>query len=382
MAKILVRYAEIGLKGGNLSYFENKLIKNIKLSLGSKVTVEKQRKQFLVTVPSNLINQSITKLQNIFGIAWLANVKETKTDLKDIASIAVKLAGKPKSFALRVSRVDKNIDLTSQDVAIKVGDKVRLATKAKVKLNNPELEVFINLNKNYTHLYTKKIPGPGGLPVGTSGKVLSLLSGGFDSIAASYMLAKRGARVDFLHFHVFNDQKKVLDSKIKTISDKLSKFTLSKNLHLASYSPFQLSVLDLEKNLQKQELVVFRRLMVKVGESLAKKHGYQALILGDSLGQVASQTMENIVAVDQAVDIPIFRPLIGMDKKDIITLVSTLDLEKEAIKPYKDCCSIVSKSPTTKANLEKIKSIEKRIDLSHLVKTILKDVQITNLQSN
>ena len=376
MAKILVRYAEIGLKGGNLSYFENQLIKNIKLSLGSKVSVEKQRKQFLITLPSNLINQSINKLQKVFGIAWLANVEETKTNLKDVTDIAVKLAGKPKSFALRVSRVDKTIKLASQDVAIKVGDKVRLATKAKVNLKNPELEVFINLNKNYTHLYTIKIPGPGGLPVGTSGKVLSLLSGGFDSIAASYMLAKRGAQVDFLHFHVFSDHQMVLNSKIKKITDKLSDYTFSKNLYLASYSPFQMSVLGLDKRDQKQELVVFRRLMAKVGESLAQKHGYQALVLGDSLGQVASQTMENIVAVDQAVDVPIFRPLIGMDKKDIIALVKKLGLEKQAIKPYKDCCSIVSKTPTTKANLEKVKSIENRIKIENTTDTIVQSVKV------
>lgn len=379
MPKILVRYAEIGLKGGNLSYFENRLIKNIKLTLGSKVDIEKQRKQFLITASSNLINQSLKKLENVFGIAWFAQIYESKSELTNISKIATKIIGKPKSFAIRASRSDKNLPFTSQDIAIKIGSDLVKTLKIKVNLKTPETNLYITSGKNQTYLYTNKQPGPGGLPVGTSGKVLSLLSGGFDSIASSYLMAKRGAKVDYLHFHVFPKSDQVLTSKIKTIVDTLSHSTLSKKLMLASYTPFQVTVLDLEKQYQKQELVVFRRLMVKVGEKLAQKHGYQALILGDSLGQVASQTMENIVAVDQAVDIPIFRPLIGMDKIDIINLVKKINLEKETNLRYKDCCSIVSKSPAIKANLEKIAIIEENINSNKIIEKIIKQIDIINL---
>ena len=379
MPKILVRYAEIGLKGGNLSYFENRLIKNIKLTLGSKVDIEKQRKQFLITASSNLINQSLKKLENVFGIAWFAQIYESKSELTNISKIATKIIGKPKSFAIRASRSDKNLPFTSQDIAIKIGSDLVKTLKIKVNLKTPETNLYITSSKNQTYLYTNKQPGPGGLPVGTSGKVLSLLSGGFDSIASSYLMAKRGAKVDYLHFHVFPKSDQVLTSKIKTIVDTLSHSTLSKKLMLASYTPFQVTVLDLEKQYQKQELVVFRRLMVKVGEKLAQKHGYQALILGDSLGQVASQTMENIVAVDQAVDIPIFRPLIGMDKIDIINLVKKINLEKETNLRYKDCCSIVSKSPAIKANLEKIAIIEENINSNKIIEKIIKQIDIINL---
>lgn len=379
MPKILVRYAEIGLKGGNLSYFENRLIKNIKLTLGSKVDIEKQRKQFLITASSNLINQSLKKLENVFGIAWFAQIYESKSELTNISKIATKIIGKPKSFAIRASRSDKNLPFTSQDIAVKIGSDLVKTLKIKVNLKTPETNLYITSGKNQTYLYTNKQPGPGGLPVGTSGKVLSLLSGGFDSIASSYLMAKRGAKVDYLHFHVFPKSDQVLTSKIKTIVDTLSHSTLSKKLMLASYTPFQVTVLDLEKQYQKQELVVFRRLMVKVGEKLAQKHGYQALILGDSLGQVASQTMENIVAVDQAVDIPIFRPLIGMDKIDIINLVKKINLEKETNLRYKDCCSIVSKSPAIKANLEKIAIIEENINSNKIIEKIIKQIDIINL---
>ncbi len=378
MPKILVRYAEIGLKGKNRKDFENQLIRNIRVTVKpEKITLG--RKQLFIDVKSSLINQSLSKLQLVFGIAWLSLIIETKTNLEVISEIAIKLASNSKSFALRIARADKSIPFNSLDTAIRVGDKVRQATNSKVDLKNPQREIFIDLNKNFTHLYTEKINGPGGLPVGSSGKVLSLLSGGFDSIASSHLLAKRGAKVDFLHFHVFANENKVLNSKIKTIVDQLSAYTLSRRLFLASYTPFQMSVLDIKNSLQKQELVVFRRLMVKVGEQIAKKHGYQALVLGDSLGQVASQTMENIVAVDQAVDIPIFRPLIGMDKKDIIDLTRRLDLDKTATLPYKDCCSIVSQSPATRANLEKIQTIERKIKINNIVSDIISSINTISI---
>ncbi|MFC1627157.1 tRNA uracil 4-sulfurtransferase ThiI [Patescibacteria group bacterium] len=377
MIKILARYAEIGLKGKNRIVFEKQLIKNISQQLNIKPSqVNISQKQIFITVSDSLINQSVKNLAKVFGLAWFAPVTEVKTDLSDISKATILLAKtqKASSFAIRASRINKTITFNSQDIAIKVGDQVRKTLDLKVDLTNPALEIYIVANKDTTYLFTQKISGVGGLPVGTSGKVLCLLSGGFDSIAASYLLAKRGAEVDFLHFHVFNDQKKVLNSKIKHIIDQLSQYTLSTNLYLASYTPYQMVILDLPNRQQKQELVVFRRLMVKVGQELAKKHGYQALVLGDSLGQVASQTMENIVAVDQAVNIPIFRPLIGMDKKDIIDLVRQIGLEKETEKPYKDCCSIISKAPSTKANLEKVEEIEEDINIDKIVQEIIQNI--------
>lgn len=372
--QFLIRYAEIALKGGNLKYFEDKLARNIRHVCGNKTTLIKQNKQFILETPKNLLNQTKTKLSQVFGIAWFAQVDSVDSTLKAIGKMAVKLAGKPKSFAIRASRTYKQLPFTSQDIAITVGSQVVASTHAKVDLTHPDLEIFISANRDQTYLYTQKISGAGGLPVGTSGKVLSLLSGGFDSIVSSYQMAKRGAVVDYLHFHVFADPKKVLSSKIATIVDRLSDFTLSNQLHLASYTPYQMATLSLPNDLVKHELVVFRRLMVKVGEKLARKLGYQALVLGDSLGQVASQTMENIVAVDQAVNIPIFRPLIGMDKKDIIKKVKEIGLEEATNQSYKDCCSIVSKTPSIKADLEKIEQIEEQININKIVDEITNQI--------
>ncbi len=382
MSKILIRYAEIGLKGKNRKDFERLLINHIRQSVNpEKITLS--QKQIILLVKSNLINQTIAKLKQVFGIAWFSPVAESPSHLKSIISKTVTIAKKQISskntFAVQAQRIDKTLPFTSQDLAIKVGQAVRIAAKAKVDLTHPSQTIYLSCYKDFTFIYFNKIQGPGGLPVGSAGKVLSLLSGGFDSIVASYLLAKRGAQVDFLHFHVFPDYNRVLDSKIKTIIDKLSQFTLSHKLYLASYLFFQMKVLDLPLSQVKQELVGFRRLMVKVGEQLAKKYGYQALVLGDSLGQVASQTMENICAVDQAVEIPVFRPLIGMDKKDIISLVRQIGLESETNKPYKDCCSIISTHPATKANMDKIKQLESAINLDQIAVKISQNVQIINL---
>ncbi len=372
--QFLIRYAEIALKGGNLRYFENKLAKNIRSCFDGQATLIKQNKQFILEVPSSLIDQTKVKLSQVFGIAWFAQVHSSKSDIESIGKLAIKLAGKPKSFAVRASRIDKRLPFTSLDIAIKVGSQVQKATKSKVDLTSPELEINIIANKDTTLIYLEKISGAGGLPVGTSGKVLSLLSGGFDSIVASYFMAKRGAIVNHLHFHVFADPKKVYQSKIATIIDRLADFTLSKKLYLASYNPYQMATLGLSSDQVKHELVVFRRLMARVGEELAKKFGYQALVFGDSLGQVASQTMENIVAVDQAVDIPIFRPLIGMDKKDIINQVKLINLEEATNQPYKDCCSIVSKTPAIKADLEKIIELENKININKIIDEVVKQI--------
>ena len=366
MSKVLVHYAEIGLKGGNLGMFENQLIKNIRIALKNpSLQIIKAQKQIVISGEKI----DFDKLKTVFGIAWFAPVTMVANDQPAIAAAALKIAEPKKTFAVRAHH----------HLEVAIGDIIRTKKKIKVDLSHPQQTIYIKEFNNQALIFNQKIPGPGGLPVGTSGKVLCLLSGGFDSIAAAYLLAKRGAQVDFLHFHVFPDRKKVLASKIMEITGKLNFFTLSQKLFLASYIPFQMKVLDLDRRDEKQELVVYRRLMVRVGEEIAKKYDYQALVLGDSLGQVASQTLENIVAVDQAVSLPLFRPLIGMDKKDIIDLVRQIGLESETNKPYKDCCSLISTHPATRANLAKIQTLEKKIKINKIINQMSKDVQIITL---
>lgn len=360
MTKILIRYAEIALKGGNRYVFENQLIKNIKRALKNpSLQIIKLQKQIIISGEEIDLN----KLATVFGIAWFAPIVIVSNDQQLIAAAALKLTIAKKTFAIRAHH----------DLAVFLGDIIRVKKKIKVDLTHSDQTIYVAQIDNQAFIFNQKIAGLGGLPVGSSGKILCLLSGGFDSIAAAYLLAKRGAQVDFLHFHVFSNYQSVLNSKVKTICDHLKIYTFSRQLFLAAYMPFQMAVLDLDERDEKQELVIYRRLMVRVGEVLAKKYGYQALILGDSLGQVASQTLENICAVDEVIRLPIFRPLIGMDKKDIIDLVKQIGLEAETNKPYKDCCSLISTHPATLANLSKIQILEKKIKIERIINEIVKD---------
>jgi tRNA uracil 4-sulfurtransferase len=389
MTKIIVRYAEIALKGSNRHIFVRQLKNNIVRILGvSPRAVRHHHHQFVVRVRDSETDQMLNKLRKVFGIAWFAPTHTCPSNMEDIIQtgrdVAMRIIDPSKTFAIRAQRPDKSLPFTSVDIERQLGEAVRTMSGATVDLGNPDITIYVTAFSETTYIYTEKVPGPGGLPVYTSGKVLSLLSGGLDSIAASFNMAKRGAEVDFLHFHVFPTHLPVLESPISKIVSKLSTSTLSKYLYLASYIPFEVHMLDLNRADAKYELVVFRRLMARVAERLAEKHDYQALVLGDSLGQVASQTLENMVAVDKAVSIPVFRPLIGSDKKDIMKLVQNIGLFKEANAPYKDCCSLLSPNPVLETSIERVDDLERKLDMDTICKEILASivkVSIADLQT-
>lgn len=384
MTHFIVRYAEIALKGQNRGDFENQLVRNIRRAMGlDSDQVERQQGQILVRVPPEKAARARDALAKVFGIAWFAEATLSKSTLESIATTAYDLAGdrldSSTSFAVRAERSVKTLPINSQDVHEYVGAHLQHRTAAPVDLDDPDLTVYVSLRGETSYVYTDKIPGARGLPVGTSGRVLSLISGGFDSIASSYYLAKRGARVDFLHFHVFPHLEGLMSSKMPRLWRKLSAYTRSHRVFLADYTPFQMAVLGLKRREQRYELVAFRRLMARVGERLAERYGYEALVLGDSLGQVASQTLENITAVDEAVSLSVFRPLIGMDKMEVVALVRSLGLEEEAVAPYKDCCSIIARHPSTVANLEAVRSIEQAARLDQVAEEITAAIETVSI---
>ena len=381
MVVVLVRYAEIALKGSNRPFFEEKLYQNLQRVLDLPPSrVKHFRTQFAIYPSPREFNRVLEDLRKVFGVAWYAPARTCRTSLGAIVQTGLEVAKanvKPgDTFAVRAQRADKALPFTSPDLERELGEAVRQATGAQVDLDDPDTTIYVSTSTEESYVYAEKFPGPGGLPVGTSGRVLSLLSGGPDSIASSYYLARRGAQVDFLHFHVFPNKDAVLDSKIIPIVSKLSKYTLSDQLYLSSYLPFEMQVLGLQVRDARYELVVFRRFMARIAEALAQKHGYQAIVLGDSLGQVASQTMENIAAVDEAVSIPVFRPLIGMDKVEIMDLVQEIGLLEEAIAPYKDCCSLITPKPVIKAYLPFVHTIEKDLNLSRVVEEMVDEVEV------
>jgi len=383
MSQYIIRFAEIALKGKNRNQFIKKLQKNISCKLKdiNHSIITSHSQLFLIIQPAkqNTKNQINQALSTTFGISWFAQTVTCPTNIDSLARTGLQIIKqyKFKSFALKVNRSDKTLNITSQEIATKIGQIIKDKTKTQVNLNNPDFTLFIDLNLPQSYLYAEKFSGPGGLPVGSSGKLLCLLSGGFDSALASYLLAKRGSAIDYLHFHIFPDNQKIINTKIPQIVNTLYPFTLSKNIYLASYTPFQLEMLN-QKN-TRQELIVFRRLMIKVASLLAQKNNYQAIILGDSLGQVASQTIENIVAVDQITNLSVFRPLIGFDKQEIINLIKQINLYEIINQPYKDCCSIVSTHPATTANLKKINQLEKQININRVAQKIFEQTKISLL---
>ncbi|HEC24031.1 MAG TPA: tRNA 4-thiouridine(8) synthase ThiI [Chloroflexi bacterium] len=386
MTTFIVRYAEMALKKKNRLAFEKQLMANIRRVLGlSEKQVTRQIGQILVRVEPERADESREKLATVFGIAWFTEVVTCPNTFDAITETALEAArevlDEHQTFAVRAARANKSLPFTSDDINRRVGTLVREQTGAQVNLSNPDVTIYISVRDEETFIYTRRFQGPGGLPVGTSGKVLSLISGGFDSIASSYLLARRGAQVDFLHFYVFPRKEGVLQTKMPRLWRKLSAYTLSRTVFLANFAPFQMAILGMGQRQQRYELVVFRRLMVRVGERLAGQWGYQALVLGDSLGQVASQTMENIVAVDRAVEIPIFRPLIGSDKVEVMDLVRRIGLEEEATAPYKDCCSIIAPHPIIRADLAKVQQIEEELQIEKVVDEIVSEIEPLPLAS-
>jgi len=362
---LLVRYGEIGLKGQNRPLFENQLIRNIKSKLGN-VKIEKDSGSILVHFDSS------DKLKEVFGISWYAPVTETGLSLKEIQDPVLQMLKekKPKTFRITVNRSDKRFPMKSQDLAREIG-KVCETKGYPVKLEGAELEVFVDILGKRALVYTEKIPGPGGLPVGTSGKVLCLLSGGIDSPVAAFLMAKRGCRVDFLHFYALRDISEVKKSKIPRLVKELEKFCGDSKVYLAPFLDFQMAVLKSGE----YELQLFRRFMLKLAEEFAKKHGYEALVLGDNLNQVASQTMSNMNAVQAGIEMQVFRPLLTFDKREIIDLAEKIGTYDLSVEDYKDCCSIIAKKPKTRMEKEKLFELEEKIKLKSLIDTTISQTE-------
>ncbi len=357
----LIHYGELSLKGRNRDLFEIRLKDNIEAATGGRV--KRFRGRFVLN------GGNPDKLEDIFGISWFAEALIVDKDLDSISRVTLDEVGKRNqslpSFGIYVKRSDKAFPYDSVETAKIIGNQVVTQYGLKVDLKNPGLSVFIEI-ADEVYIYFRKYQGLKGLPVGVSGKVLSLLSGGIDSPVASYLMMKRGCTVHYLHFHVFSENEYVKNTKMAQILSRLGKFQKEYTLYLAPYYLFETEMLR-EINTKGHELVLFRRFMVKVAERLAIKNGCKALVTGDSLGQVASQTLDNIAEVSSAVTLPLFQPLISYDKQEIVDLAKKIGTYEDSIVSYKDCCSIVSSNPRTRANRRYIKELEEQIDIDNLV---------------
>jgi thiamine biosynthesis protein ThiI len=359
----MVHYGEIALKGKNRPDFENQLVRNIKKQHpGSRV----QRRRGRLTVES----EQPLDLSNVLGIAWWSEVARVATSVDSIVGAALDYAAEDirqaETFAVRVRRASKKLEHNSQELEVIIGGALDRAFGARVDLAHPEYLLHVEITGSGTYLYTEKSRAWRGLPVGVSGRLMGLFSAGIDSAVASFLMAKRGADIELIHFHAFGRAEEAHEAKVGELSTRLMKYIPRMVLHYVPYHHFQLATAGLTAH-QRQELIVFRRFMALTAERLANERGVLGLYTGDNLGQVASQTLENLAAVDNAVRLPIFRPLIAYDKQEIIDLGIELGLDEIANLAYKDCCSIVARHPATRAKLDQVLEIEDSVHIDALI---------------
>ncbi|MBI2578990.1 MAG: tRNA 4-thiouridine(8) synthase ThiI [Candidatus Aenigmarchaeota archaeon] len=372
---ILVHYSEIGTKGNNRPFFENTLVRNIGKALNAKA--ERLYGKILVEATHSKENGLV--LQHIPGIAHFSFCRSVEPKLEEIKDtvLAVAKKSKAKTFRIDASRSDKKFPYNSLQLNNILGEYVLAHTKMRVKLNKPGLTVYLEIDPKQAFVYTEKARGIGGLPVGTAGKVVCLLSGGIDSPVAAYSLMKRGCEVVFVHFYNYDEKAKAAKKKkIENLVKELNRFQLKSKLYMVPFLELQT---ELVKHVPpRYRILIYRRLMLKIAEEILRREGAKGFVMGDNIGQVASQTLENINAVYEAARYPVFAPLIGMNKQEIIEAAEHIGTYKTSIIPYEDCCTfLVAKHPETKAAVKKIKELESKLDTGEMIKEALKRADLT-----
>ena len=380
---LLIKYGEIMLKGLNRPVFEKQLARNIKKILTGDFQFElsKEHGRFFVQVHGDdaVQRKAAEKIAKVFGIVSVAFTYRTSFEEADIYNAAISLSkdsfGKGlKTFKVETRRPNKLFPYDSMKFSAMTGGEVLDSIPdLKVDVHKPEFTVNIEIRKS-VYVYTESIKAGGGIPVGSSGRGLILLSGGIDSPVAAYMMAKRGLRLDAIYFHSHPYTTEMAKEKVITLAKKLSLYCGDIRLHIVNFTNAQLAIYD---NCPHAQLtIIMRRVMMQIAQRLAERIGAKALVTGESLGQVASQTLESLAVTNASVSLPVFRPLIGMDKYEVINIAQDIDTFETSILPYEDCCTVfVAKHPETKPRLERIEESETLIDIPSLVDECMSDIE-------
>jgi thiamine biosynthesis protein ThiI len=379
MDTLLIHYSEIGTKGANRGVFERRLRDDIKKRLApldvTDVRVDNSR-LIAPLAPGHDVARIRAELAQVFGIAWHAFARILPREETAIRAACVDLARTAatkgaKTFKVYVKRVDKTFPVPSEQLCRTLGGAVIDAVGLTVKMEDHDLGLFVEILPNKALVFTDKTEGLRGMPRGSSGRMLCLFSGGIDSPVAAWSMMRRGAQVDLLHFHPFPKNEDVLGTKITELLTALRAFNPKAVLHLMPHHHYQMTAAL--KVPVAYETVMFRRFMLLAAEAFAHTRRHAALITGDALGQVASQTLENMAAAQGGLALPVFQPLISMDKDDIIRAaqkIGTFDLSN---KTYKDCCSLMSRKPKTTITVERARTLEKDLNLDALISPTLAD---------
>ncbi len=364
---VLVHHSEIILKGKNRGFFENILVRNIQNHFG-EIKIKKDMGRILCTVDDKT---DINEFKKIFGIKDFAKVEIVDRN-KLFEKVEEILKGlSVKTLSPEVRRSDKSFPLTSIEVSKKIGE---IANKLGIKIDfkNAEKKLNVQITEKNVYVFPERQQAYGGLPVGTSGKVLCLLSGGIDSPVAAWMAMKRGCHVDFLHIHTYRENKEVLGTKIEALAKKLNEYQGNSKLYLVPYHNYQFESLSSNERI---DLVLFKNFILRLAQEVVQKENYGAIITGDSIGQVASQTMQNLQSTSYGINSLVLRPVICFNKDEIIDLAQEIGVYEESIKEYKDCCSIIAKRPLTRASTEQVKKGNEEIDMNRIVAESMKSLE-------
>lgn len=378
---LLCKYGEIVLKGLNKGQFENVLLKEIRKRAARIGAAKVTRAQSTVYVePENNedVDAMLAELQKIFGISSICRAAVVEKDMDAIISAAKeylpdKLVGY-KSFRADAKRADKRFSLKSPEIAAELGGAILSAVKGiRVDLDKPEISVTVEIREQYAYLHAGAYKGAGGMPVGSAGKAMLLLSGGIDSPVAGYMMAKRGAKIEAVHFESFPYTSEEAKEKVLELARLISDYCGPIKVHVVSVTAIQERLRDTVN--EEYFTLLLRRSMMRLASKMASERDCSALITGESLGQVASQTMLAMSVTDPAAGMLIFRPCIGMDKEEIISVARKINTFETSILPYEDCCTVFTpKHPKTRPELEKVLAEEAKAELSELELDAIKSV--------
>ena len=399
---ILVRYGEIILKGLNRPFFEDRLMSNIKKSLHSlgKVSVRRSQARIFVEPADEAFDfgVAVKKLSRVFGIVSVSIVLKIESDFEEIKKHSVAIAQEHLdklisrnalnhgssamsrntpgsiSFKVEAKRGDKSFPLQSPEICAQLGEHLLESIPAlRVDVHSPDFVFYVEVRES-AYIYCDIIPSNGGLPIGTNGKAMLLLSGGIDSPVAGWMMAKRGLEIEAVHFYSYPYTSERAKEKVISLAKILSRYCYHVKLHIVPFTQIQMEIND--KCPEEQITIIMRRAMMKISEIIAKKNGALALITGESLGQVASQTLHALSVSNAAVGMPVFRPLIGMDKNEVIDIARKIDTYETSILPYEDCCTVfVAKHPKTKPKLVDILGHESGLLLEEMVDKAVNDTE-------
>lgn len=388
MDKVLsVSLGEIALKGGNRKYFEDQLIKQMRRAIkdiGFEKIYKEQGKIYIEGDDTNF-SKMTNRLKKVFGLVYISSCFRVDKDIENITEAVISVmedkiqSTKFQTFKVDTNRADKAFPYKSPDFSREMGgiilDKFN---DLKVDVHNPDVYLYIDIKQN-TYIYTEKIKGTGGLPIGTSGKGLLLLSGGIDSPVAGFLMAKRGLALSGVHFHSYPFTSERAEEKVKELATILARYT-------GKLKIFSINLLEIQKEINKncpegEMTIISRRFMMRIAEQIADFHKIEALVTGESLGQVASQTIQGINATNLSVSIPVLRPLIGLDKVDIVEIARDIETFETSILPFDDCCTVfLPKHPVTKPKVEDIIKSEEALDVQTLIDNAIRNMDVYTIE--